>query len=401
MFKQIVGPVEHGCIVKGTIFSCDTIPLSGCTVTIQSTNLGSARTDSSGRFTLYNMPSGTFILSISGTNQSLAFDTIIGISTAGEESVEVTIILPEPINYYFKFLKAIDTHDTVYEEPLKYVSGSVAVIQNNSVITSADTVRIDVSLYKDNIPAEVPVVIIQKSSGDTLYDSIPVKGRIASSFFTFNKAETLYCIISGSTVLKIIVEHSNAAPDRISSLYITTGQPQVFTNKSGAQYAIYNQQKAVIGTDTLMVYFTPEEVCDFDLYLMNESGDTCFWRNPAPLWISPGYSEGSIRTGSILFTGADPSAISVTFNYPKDVINGKVMSGGKYTVFLKYFDGPQDSVSATPSISIFAGTNQSGVILNCFNVSSPAPLHKGEYWRAGTISFPDCSFDTTGQRIYK
>jgi hypothetical protein len=73
------------------------------------------------------------------------------------------------------------------------------------------------------------------------------------------------------------------------------------------------------------------------------------------------------------------------------------MAPGLYSIYIRYNDGPKDSIQAKPLLSIELGSrNNNSEIMHFIQCTSVQPLKKGETWFAGTLEFPSMRYIPNG-----
>jgi len=154
----------------------------------------------------------------------------------------------------------------------------------------------------------------------------------------------------------------------------------------------------VIGSDTLCSAINTVQRIDWDICLVNDSThDSCWYGNPH-------YSSDLPNSSGMSFTG-DECIESFTATtawesmscekYTADQISAADLSSGSYSIYVTYFDGPPDSITATPRLLIQMGLiGPPRLIVKTSTISSPRPLSKGETWCAGKILIPQLKHES-------
>jgi hypothetical protein len=162
----------------------------------------------------------------------------------------------------------------------------------------------------------------------------------------------------------------------------------------------YDANVIAAGSDSFWVSYDRYGPIDWDLYLVDEStGDTCYWHNRNPDW-----GVENVSDDDPLFVG-DSWGFGYEAEGRGDLFSGDRVSihdaaQGSYVVYVRYFDGPTDSASAMPRLSIELGMEPDDSMVGRYYQNSPdRPLLKGEVWYAGRVSFPDGRYDPRDQRI--
>jgi hypothetical protein len=139
---------------------------------------------------------------------------------------------------------------------------------------------------------------------------------------------------------------------------------------------------------------------DWDiLFVNNQNGDTCWYNNQHPDWGVAGNTSGNPS-----FTGDNLSGQlqDGSRSFISDRIGGTGLPSGTYSVYVAYYDGPLDSGSATPMLSILTDSTFGYVVqTSLLRLRPSSGMKKGDVWFVGTFSYPSMQMDTTGQAIEK
>jgi hypothetical protein len=268
-------------------------------------------------------------------------------------------------------------NDTVLDNNFYYVSVYDTVVIH--ILADTVTLKFDVYQYagQDDIPAELNVVITLDN--DVIYDSIPAKGRVYVPGIALNHREMFVLIIR------------DAAPGRTGTyLKLAVGDTAV-----GDGYYCMNGQDVMIQDSVYCLEFEEYDSVDWDLYLVNEStNDTCWWKNPFPDWGVPDFSDDDPR-----LWGDNLKVDTTEVVYCNEIIRCDFLKDGTYSVYIRYFDGPEGGTGAAPWLNVMLGQDSLNSYVKAYYTIAPITMQKGETMFAGTVKVPEKTFDASSQRI--
>jgi hypothetical protein len=191
--------------------------------------------------------------------------------------------------------------------------------------------------------------------------------------------ESAFCICDSSPV---------TIPALNALVCITTGAA---TLSRLADTTMVTSAKIFINSDSLFFKYNRVSVIDWDVYVVAPSGDTCYWGNRTinrtdlsmQLWDNHCW--------------IDSTMVKPELRYTSDKLWLTKGMAGIYMVYVKYHDGPADSLSATPNVLVSLGTPPAGTpILSVYELQPSFPIDKGEVWLIGEIHIPEMTFQPAG-----
>ena len=180
-----------------------------------------------------------------------------------------------------------------------------------------------------------------------IYDTIPAKGRVNTKLLSPSAGDTLFkiSVAGGDNFIFKCLKQSTIKPG--TYIYITLGDTILHPVTQAYNYVTFFK----INGNLFQVTFPETSSIDWDLYLVNDStGDTCYWRSPAPDW------------GVIGYSGDDPYYNDVSwypYGYPEKYANDKITTNslcdGSYSIYVKYYDGGSNQTGYNPVVNIVMG----------------------------------------------
>ena len=400
---QSTTPVETGAI-SGRVVYPNSNGIANVSLIIYGTNF-SAITDTGGHFCFYNVPAGTYKIfkeSISDTTPVSA--TVV----AGKTTVLPDMIRPWNPGLSLQQTTYIVMFNVFDASSKQLLFQATSLSGMTDILYHADSVFFEFSLNSGwGYPTQQNLSLNNISilqNGVLRYDSLPEKWRVHTKNFGLNGIDTFF-IQQDSTLLQTIrlLDSTYVAKKVFNKLHITVAPALISKDAYFNRYYIVN-------SDTFGISYNTSAKIDWDIFLVNDSiSDTCYWKKPHPDWGQPFSSEDDPK-----FTGDwygqesyDSRTINTAIIYQPDEIQSNNFANGTYSIYVRYFDGPTDSITATPVLSIELGTPLwSGQDLYSYGIktqvlhfwqSSPgAPLKKGQVWYAGKIKIPEMKYEPCG-----
>lgn len=361
-------------------------------------------TDTSGRFVLHGVPSGSYTL--------VAGDTTVDLDiTAPDTQVvdRIVVVAPDtqanavPSNLH---LTGFQISYTSYGIEDAFSRDAADLRMNKPVYLDADTLRIRFTVneltYKSSsagyVPAERRVTIARNDT--TVYDTVAPKGRVCTTPVIPSGLDTFTIAVDGYTYSRFLVVSRVAKPTPTAEHFLVTTQRVELQPHEYGSGNFGSSPKVVVGPDTFRLSYEEYSPVDWDLYVVNDStGDTCYWHNRNPDWGLSGTAHDDP-----LFTGDNVSTTytdqTVSDFYLADRIQITSAPAGTFSVYVAYHDGPGDSTTATPELNIELGRVGDGTQIAAFYQNKPdRGLRKGEVWHAGTITLPGRRYDPSTQTI--
>jgi hypothetical protein len=246
----------------------------------------------------------------------------------------------------------------------------------------------------DNV--EKPVRVLH--NGSPVYDTVPAKGRAETECIDRMGIDTFTIMIDGVLKMRFcILDSSSLSQSYVNYALITTGKNLLVND-----YYSYNLPFIALEGDTFWIRHEQTEYIDWDIYFVNiANNDTCYWRNRNPDWGLKGDdADDPAFTGNTYqrMIGLDDQLYTY---YKSDCVEALNLPNGTYRVMVRYFDGPSDSATATPMLNIGLGRSiLTNGLVNFYAISPDRAMAPGETWLAGTVSFPEKTFDPRNQQIY-
>jgi hypothetical protein len=398
-FDSPVQQTTNVGIIKGRVVTSDGYGVPDQLLIIYGTNF-MAFTDSTGNYSFYNVPAGTYRISAAYNGDSVA--NAVAEVFAGETALPADIIITAfTSDFTGSVTYAIDGIffcDASLRAPMfseNYLGFT------NILPYTPDSIYLEFSIYSypggtvtsaKGPPLERAIQI--KQNHTLVYSAVPLKGRVHTHNLSFSGSDT-FSITADSVLVRrfVIMDSAHFVPAAITEnrLFITIAPAAIYKSSSGMFFTVQN--------DTFRVQYEREDSLDWDLFLVNDStGDTCSWRNQNPDWGEQLTSADNPKFSGDGFTYAynDPDSSMKVFYIP-DQIYAVTMASGTYSVYVRYFDGPASCDSATPVLSIELGLTSGSKIVNFLQSSPVQPLKKGDVWYAGKISIPAFEYAPHGQ----
>ncbi|MBD3321328.1 MAG: hypothetical protein GF350_09565 [Chitinivibrionales bacterium] len=422
--------------VKGRILDQEYSGKFRAQVVIYGTNI-TAFTDPDGFFTLFNVPEGTYYLSVpdsviqidvcpgdtlilseiiiedsviapastDSVSVTLEFDTILFVDTLADNSPVEIDSIPIGTTTQNNAVSAPDSFSItdliIYDASTNNILQEIADASDESIIfAESDSIYLRFLLLKNTAggnhsPAQESVSICWNDS--IIYNDEPLKGRGLTRAVARTGIDTFTIMVDSRIQARFqILDSAHIEYANTNFLLITTGRSPLVKSQSHT-----SSYFAVIETDTFWIKDKEYDSIDWDLYLINDSEhDTCKWSNRNPDWGTPGLGvDNPVFSGdSYELNYSCDSAQNIA--YLTDQIKATDLAPGTYSIYVRFHDGPGDSLTALPTINIGAGlTSYSKQLKNLYSFSPRRPMVRGETWYAGKIIFPDKRYDPTEHRI--
>ncbi len=246
------------------------------------------------------------------------------------------------------------------------------------------------------LPAQTRAVVT--CNADTVFAGFCGKGRFVTPTVQSSGCDTFVVAIDDAVVCRLIVVdsyHSRGAA--INHVLVTTAPIEL---RPVAQEGYGHMPLFSLGRDTFRVQYEQFQQVDFDLFMINDStGDTCWWRNPHPDW-----GARKRPDDNPLFEGDEWLSTyhkgELNDRYVSDRITIPDAAEGDYHLYVRFYEGPEDSVRVLPEITIEIGflPNQNQII-RLYQNRPERPLERGEIWYAGALSFPSGRYTPVNQAI--
>jgi hypothetical protein len=374
--------VPQGGTIQGRIIDWHDQGVPEFRLHISGTNF-SAVTDSAGRYSIFNVPAGYYTITTDTGKHTMNVSVIDG----------QTVIVPDvkilaneyPITSYF-----LDQFYFVYLDSARMNQKDNIYLDNQVMYfgIAADSVALEfqVLMAANSNPIATTTAIYQNRT--RIYGAVPPKGRVRTGTIVLHNADTLDFYVAGEFVQEIII----APPDSniLPRLSVSVAPAKITGWKYGTDKPFF-----VLGLDTLCPSYSDTDNIDWDLYLVNNAlQDTCGWWNRSPDWGTIGYTDDDpIFGGDQVVLPVQPGDTL----YVPDCIQCPAMAPGLYSIYIRYNDGPKDSIQAKPLLSIELGSrNNNSEIMHFIQCTSVQPLKKGETWFAGTLEFPSMRYIPNG-----
>jgi uncharacterized protein YfaP (DUF2135 family) len=358
--NQPLQPSQSLHTITGRVKYTDQTPVEGCNVFVSGSNL-SAYTDSAGRFTLYSVPSGSYLIQIRSPLGG-GMDTLIILSDLAGSSL---------------LLGDLVITDQSYGASLNHITLAFDSAASLVLYPSTDNrylvagTRFKTSIYVSDVTDSISVYF----DNSLVARDLPVKGVVLVPAVSFTGCDSLLVQLSDTSYRFKLLDRSHLVQDPYSYVCISAGMPILVPD------SVVPTTKSYYRTSTgyMRISDPQSEIHDYGLILVNQESDSCYW--------------GANTLGPFRYARNGFVVAKDTVKYSTASISANHGQNGSFRIYIKYLNGPTDSLTSHPIVSIALGTPEMiyGIyleIVHFYCVRSVRPVPLGQAVLVGTFSIP-------------
>lgn len=398
--------------IKGCILNSDSAGYFGAEVRIFGTSYN-AYADSGGYYTFYNVPEGIYSVSIFVNTTRKDLDSVI-VAVGDTTELEACIFHSSynlvcstaPTEDTAHYIGSLDLFDGDKEKKYStgpYLSSSVIVdpydyYYSSYAYTSAYCITGDTAYITFDVRQRY--YSYERAVYSPWHDSVSIynNGLLSQNIFMDKgKVSMLPLVISDNDTFEIRIQDDLLAEfiiyDTATILFnyvsITTGHETLYQYSDLSQvYSDYMVLDSIYYQIARTSYY---ETIDWDLKLVNDStGDSCCWSNLNPDWGQEGKTDDNPMYSD---NNSSSSYAYLQEGYDYDRIYAYDLPDGTYSIYVQYYRGPADSVTAMPKINIkFKNIYTSSHVIQYYTNFPVSGIGVKDIWYAGKISFPQKTF---------
>lgn len=369
--------------IKGRIMDADSNGLFSQFVFIYGTSFFSS-TDSTGTFIIYNVPEGSYGLSfdLPGPDSTILVQVHRGVTT----DIGNVFMIANNYAYYGEY--DLESFMVTSQDSLLYYDGSIYPGESIFLDLSTDSIRLSFTAMGYSAEEELRNVSVRiLHRGAAIYDSLPPKGRVRTGLIHFAGNDTLTVILDDKARF-IFYRINNLEYSNSHYVILTTGTARLNTCLTGYCGSHYIK----INSTSYSISYNSYEALDWDIYFVNDSTlDTCFWGNPSPDWGKAGNTIDDPSFYGDYVSTSDYTGQTRT-SFRSDEITANRLASGAYSIYVRFFDGPDSVLAALPILNIELGDEDVPLLDQFYQRNPDTLVRRGETWFAGRILLPERIF---------